>query len=156
MGGGNGIELGFEANAPVFRDVTFRDSDLIYSLPNGEKPDPAWPEGALTIHNHNTHGGVAASVREVLYEDLRIEELQDDYLIDLHPLGGSTNSVIEGVTFRNIRQVGGCARPSRVMGRDNFPVENVVIENLEILGRRVKTLNDAGISTNKFVSRLSL
>lgn len=156
MGGGNGIELGFEANAPVFQQVVFRDSDLIYSLPNGEKPDPAWPEGALTIHNHNTQGGVAASVREVLYDDLRIEELQDDYLIDLHPLGGSTNSVLSGVTFRNIRQVGGSARPSRIMGRDNFPVENVVIEKLEIRGRRIKTLNDAGISTNGFVSGLKL
>jgi hypothetical protein len=152
MGGGNGIELGFEANAPVFRQVTFRDSDLIYSLPNGEKPDPAWPEGALTIHNHNTQGGVAASVREVLYDDLRIEELQDDYLIDLHPLGGSTNSVLSGVTFRNIRQVGGSARPSRVMGRKDFPADNVTIEGLEILGRRVTTLNDAGVSTNGFVS----
>jgi hypothetical protein len=156
MGGGNGIELGFEANAPVFQHVVFRDIDLIYSLPNGEKPDPAWPEGALTIHNHNTQGGVAASVREVLYDDIRIEELQDDYLIDLHPLGGSTNTILSGVTFRNIRQVGGSARPSRVMGRDNFPVENVAIEDLELLGRRVKTLKDAGVSTNEFVSGLNL
>ena len=156
MGGGNGIELGFEANAPVFQRVTFRDSDLIYSLPNGEKPDPSWPEGALTIHNHNTQGGVAASVREVLYDDIRVEELQDDFLVDLHPLGGSTNAVLSGVTFRNIRQVGGSVRPSRVMGRDNFPVENVTIEDLEILGRRVQTLKDAGVSTNGFVSGLNL
>jgi hypothetical protein len=156
MGGGNGIELGFEANAPVFQHIVFREIDLIYSLPNGEKPDPAWPEGALTVHSHNTQGGVAASVRDVHYDDIRVEELQDDFLIDLRPLGGSTNSILSGVTFRKIRQVGGSVRPSRIMGRENFPVENVTIEDLEILGRRVKTLKDAGVSTNGFVSGLNL
>lgn len=137
MGGGNGIELGFEANAPVFQHVVFRDIDLIYSLPNGEKPDPAWPEGALTIHNHNTQGGVAASVRDVHYDDIRVEELQDDFLIDLRPLGGSTNAVIDGVTFRNIRVLGGARRPSRIEGRKDFPVKNVTIENLQIFGQPV-------------------
>jgi polygalacturonase len=154
MGGGNGIELGFEANAPVFRDVTFQDSDILYSLPNGEKPDPAWPEGALTIHNHNTHGGVAASVRDVLYEDLRIEELQDDYLIDLHPLGGSTNSVIEGVTFRNIRQVGGKQRPSRIAGRADFPVRNVRVEKLQLFDKSVRTADEGKIAVNPHASNI--
>ena len=152
MGGGNGIELGFEANAPVIQHIVFRDMDLLYSLPNGEKPDPAWPEGALTCHIHHTQGGVAASVRDVLFDDIRVEDLQDDFLIDLHPLGGATNAVVDGVTFRNIRQLGGARRPSRIAGRKDFPVKNVTIENLHILGQPVSSATAGNFSTNAFVT----
>jgi hypothetical protein len=93
-------------------------------------------------------------VRDVLYEDLRIEELQDDYLIDLHPLGGSTNSVIEGVTFRNIRQVGGKQRPSRIAGRADFPVRNVRVEKLQLFDKSVRTADEGKIAVNPHASNI--
>jgi polygalacturonase len=59
MAWGNALEIGFELRSAFVRDVVFRDVDVIHTA-----------RGAvLSIHNGDT-----ATVRDVLFEDIRVED----------------------------------------------------------------------------------
>jgi hypothetical protein len=67
MAWGNALEIGFELRSPVVRGVVFRDLDVIHT-----------EHGAvLSIHNGDT-----ATVGDVLYEDIRVEDARHK-LIDV-------------------------------------------------------------------------
>lgn len=129
---GRTLEIGAETRAKEIRDVTFRDCDLIHTT-----------HAACDIQNVDY-----AAVRNVLYEDIRIE-LDDG---PLHPLmqrpgdagyydkgkgaylpmamcalvlyipeysaGGAKRGTIDGVTFRNIRITAPRMPPSLFRGFD--------------------------------------
>ena len=66
--GGNALEIGFELRTASVRDIVFRNSDII-RVENG---------AAFSIHN-----GDWAEVRDVLFEDIRVEHARSE-LVDLY------------------------------------------------------------------------
>ncbi len=64
---GNAVEIGFELQTPSVRDIVFRDCDVVH-VQSG---------GVFTIHN-----GDFATVENVRYEDIRVEDPRDK-LIEL-------------------------------------------------------------------------
>ena len=144
MGGGNCLEIGYESVTPVYQRLTFRDLDLVYSLPNGDQPDPYWPEAAIAIHptrmteyNDPAYLAVMPPVRDITYQQIRIEHCEDDYLFDIRPNRESPGQGIENIRIEDVSVVGGPARPSRVVGWPDHPIRRVNFRGLRILGQSI-------------------
>jgi hypothetical protein len=90
---GNVFEIGFETRCERISGVTVRDCDVIGAHGHG---------GVFTIH-----AGDRAEIRDVLYEDIRIEHMFDMF-IDMRVLHSrysldAQRGRIRGVTLRRIR-----------------------------------------------------
>jgi hypothetical protein len=151
MGGGNCIEFGYEASTPNMKNITFKNLDLIHSLPNVSSADSAWPEGAITMHLDGP-----ARISNVTYDDIRIENNQDDYLIDFSYKGSGTSD-IDGVTVKNVRVVAGDWKPSRIAGKSSTAmVKNVSFINLKKPDGTVITSDSQGnFSIGSFTSNIT-
>lgn len=97
-------------------------------------------------------------VRNVLFEDIRVENIQEGRLFHLNirfnkkydkaPGGG-----IEDITFRNITYDGVGENPSLIKGIDsNRKVKNVLFENVMINKQRMTDLK--GFVTNEFIENV--
>ncbi|HEX8234780.1 MAG TPA: glycosyl hydrolase family 28 protein [Abditibacteriaceae bacterium] len=90
---GNVMEIGFELQADLISDITFRNIDVLCGHGEG---------GVFTIHN-----GDHATVSRILWEDIRVEHFYDK-LIDFRILnsrwsGDDERGQIRDVHLRNIR-----------------------------------------------------
>ncbi len=132
-GWGKAIEIGFESRTESFRDIVFRDIDIIH-VQGGD--------GVLSIEN-----GDRATISNVLYEDLRIERA-DGFLFYLKILHSrytkdEVRGHIKNITFKDIQFAGDRFPPSIISGFDeNHLVENVRFENVAIQGKRIRSLED--------------
>lgn len=89
---GNVLEIGFETQTEVIEKIIFRDCDVIAAHGYG---------GVFTIHN-----GDRAVIRDVLYENIRVEHFYD-LLVDFRILQSryskeATRGRIENITLRRI------------------------------------------------------
>jgi len=155
MGGGNCLEIGYESVTPVYQRVTFQNLDLIHSLPNGEAPDPYWPEAAISIHptqmqeyGSPEYMGTMPPVRNVTYRDVRIESCSDDFYFDIRPNRNSPGTGIENILLENVSVVDSPSRPSRIVALPNHPIHNVTIRGLSILGRPVTNAEQGRITVS--------
>ena len=161
---GNALEIGFELRCGKVSDVRFTDCDLIH-VERG---------AAFSIHN-----GDNATVENVLYENIRVEDAMHK-LIDLavflsqysldrlatdaerkqRYMQGAWDGVstvsdaqkaqyaanrgrIKNIVFRNIAVTDGQFPYSIISGYDaNHLVEDVLIENLTIHGKRIKNAKE--------------
>jgi hypothetical protein len=153
MGGGNGIEIGYESVTPVYQRLTFQNLDIIHSLPNGDAPDPYWPEAALSIHptqmteyGSQEYMGTMPPVRDVRYRDIRIESCTDDFFFDIRPNRNSPGAGIENVLLENISIIDSPFRPSRIVALTNHPIRNVTIRGLNVLGQSVTNAEQGKIT----------
>lgn len=135
---GNALEIGFETRGDTIQNVTFKNCDIIHV---------EGPEGTFTIHN-----GDRATIKNVLYEDIRVENA-NGWLIDFKILNSTytkdkQRGQIENVKFKNI-SVGGTHFPySQLLGFDEIHrIKNVEIENLNILGEKVNSTYNGLITT---------
>lgn len=125
---GNGLEIGFETRTDTIQNVTFRNCDLIHV---------EGPEGTFTIHN-----GDRAVVKNVLYENIRVEDSQG-WLIDFKILNSrytkdTKKGKIEGIKFKNITVEGEHFPYSQFLGFDETNrITGIEIENLKILGTEI-------------------
>ena len=105
------------------------------------------PEGTFTIHN-----GDRAMVRNILYEDIRVEDSRD-WLIDFKILKSryskdTTRGMIENVHFKNIIVEGEQIPYSQLMGlSDSFNITNVQLENFYLHGIKVNSTYNGLITT---------
>ncbi len=135
---GNGLEIGFETRADTIRNITFRNCDLIHV---------EGPEGTFTIHN-----GDRALVKNVLYEDIRVEDSRG-WLIDFRILKSQYSrdkirGKIEDVHFKNIRVEGDTFPYSQLLGFDEISrIEGVTLENFIIHGTKVTSTYNGMITT---------
>ncbi|MFO8007086.1 MAG: glycosyl hydrolase family 28 protein [Candidatus Brocadiia bacterium] len=129
---GNALEIGYETRCDRMDDIAFRDCDIIHAEWEGYSSG-----AALSIHN-----GDRATITNVLYEDIRVEDAQQK-LIDLKVTldrysRDEERGHVRGATLRNIHVVDGPFPPSIIQGYDSdHTVEDVTIENLTVRGRPV-------------------
>lgn len=135
---GNGLEIGFETRADTIKNVIFKNCDLIHV---------EGPEGTFTIHN-----GDRAVVKNVLYEDIRVEDSRG-WLIDFKILQSryskdKIRGKIENVTFRNITVEGDRFPYSQLLGFDEASkINGVILDNFVIHGTKVNSTYNGMITT---------
>ena len=136
---GNALEIGFETRSDTIKNVTFKNCDLIHV---------EGPEGTFTIHN-----GDRAIVKNVLYEDIRVEDSQG-WLIDFKILFSQYSKdkkrgKIEDIRFRNITVEGERFPYSQLLGFDEtHRIKGVSLENFVIHGIKVTSTYNGMITTN--------
>ena len=134
----------------VLEDVTVRNVDILE-----HDEDDSLYQGSMNIDC-----GDKNIVRNVLFEDIRVESIQDGRLFCLKVLYNSkynkaTGNLIEGITFRNITYDGVGENPSIIKGIDeNHSVRNVTFENVVINGKRMKNVDE--FITNEFVKDIKV
>ncbi len=132
----------------VIENLTFRQIDI---LEHDEDDVPYQGCMAIDCGDNNR-------VRNVLFEDVRVESIQEGRLFHLNvrfnkkydkaPGGG-----IENVTFRNVTYNGVGENRSLIQGFDgNRKVEDVLFDNIVINGRRMKDLNE--FVKNEFIKNV--
>ena len=131
------MEIGFETRCDTIKNVTFRNCDIIHV---------EGPEGTFTIHN-----GDRAVVKNVLYDDIRVEDTQG-WLIDFKILKSqyskdTRRGKIENIHFRNIQVEGDQLPYSQLQGFDDtFNIKNVLLENFYLHGVKVNSTYNGLIS----------
>lgn len=132
----------------VIENLIFRQIDILE-----HDEDDVLYQGCMAIDC-----GDKNLVRNVLFEDIRVENIQEGRLFHLNirfnkkydkaPGGG-----IEDITFRNITYDGVGENPSLIKGIDsNRKVKNVLFENVMINGQRMIDLK--GFATNEFIENV--
>jgi hypothetical protein len=119
---GNGLEIGHTSQADLLEDVVFRDVAAIYGGGNGN---------CLSTHiiDHST-------VRDVLFEDIRVEgrPFCCDFGFGIQPSYYTTDDErgrIQGVTVRNYRCEARISSNSAIRGFDaDHQVEDVLFEEI--------------------------
>jgi hypothetical protein len=136
---GNALEIGFETRSDTIQNITFRNCDLIHT---------EGPEGTFTIHN-----GDRAVVKNVLYEDIRVEDSRG-WLIDFKILESQYSKdkqrgKIENIHFKNITVEGNVFPYSQLLGFDEtHRISGVTLENFVIHGTKVTSTYNGMITTN--------
>ena len=134
----------------VLEDVTVRNVDILE-----HDEDDSLYQGSMIIDC-----GDKNIVRNVLFEDIRVESIQDGRLFCLKVLynpkyNKAPGNLIEGITFRNITYDGVGENPSIIKGIDeNHSVRNVTFENVVINGKRMKNVDE--FITNEFVKDIKV
>ena len=134
----------------VIENLTFHNIDIL----EHDEDDPLY-QGCMTVDCGDKNW-----VRNVLFEDIRVENIQEGRLFyvkvrfnpkyDKQPGNG-----IEGITFRNITYTGVGENASLVQGLDkNRGVSNVVFDSIMINGVKMKHLK--GIIKNEFIEDIEI
>ena len=134
----------------VIENLTFHNIDIL----EHDEDDPLY-QGCMTVDCGDKNW-----VRNVLFEDIRVENIQEGRLFyvkvrfnpkyDKQPGNG-----IEGITFRNITYTGVGENASLVQGLDkNKCVRNVVFDSIMINGVKMKHLK--GIIKNEFIEDIEI
>lgn len=129
----------------VIENLIFRNIDIL----EHDEDDPMY-QGCMTVDCGDKNW-----VRNVLFENIRIENIQEGRLFyvkvrfnpkyDKQPGNG-----IENITFRNITYTGVGENPSLIQGLDKDRlVKNITFDHILINGERMKELD--GITTNEFI-----
>lgn len=141
---GSALEIGFETHCESIRKVVFRDCDIVRSL----------PEGNLSGAALSVHAGNEAVIRDVRFEDLRIEQALDkflDFAIFDSPYSHSDRiGGIENVSVERIDFFGSLLPRSFILGYDaEHPIRNVSIRDIRFKGARHRAIlnTDHGIPT---------
>ena len=148
--GGHGDDRSEEGE--TFSNVTFRNIDVL----NVDEDDDYY-RGVMAVGC-----GDKNNVRNVLFEDIRVEDCEESRLIDVkvcynEKYNREPGGKIDGITFRNITYngEGGNMYPMRIMGYSNqSDVRNIVLENVRWNGRKIEDLSE--VEMNEFVSRVQV
>jgi hypothetical protein len=135
----------------TIRDVSFDNIDIA----NLDEDDPAW-EGAMAIFS-----GDRTLIRNISFTNIRVDRIEEGKLINIvagdnpqynHAAGRG----VDGVMLKNISYSGeGLPSESIVSGLSpQSMVRNVVVDNLRISGRRVRSAADADFNIGHDVSGL--
>ena len=134
----------------VLENVTVRNIDIL----EHDEDDPLY-QGSMNIDC-----GDKNIVRNVLFEDIRVESIQEGRLFCLKVLynpkyNKAPGNSIEEITIRNITYDGVGENPSLNKGIDeNHSVRNITFENVVINGKRMKDVNE--FITNEFIKDIKV
>ena len=142
------IEVGVELRADNVKDITFRNIDIIHS-----------PTGYPLM---GIHHGDRAKVRNIVFEDIRIEDTPGAQLFDIRMANSVWNrdpkmGDISGILIKNVEFIGKpgllyAMSKSRIEGYSSeHTVRDITVENLKILGKTATTPAEAGLDIMDFV-----
>ena len=135
----------------ILEDITFRNIDIL----EHDEDDPDY-EGCMAICC-----GDLNLIRNVLYEDIRVERIEEGRLFHIAVVFNEKYCTapgrgIENVTFRNVSCNGiPDLRPSLIKGYDaSHAVKDIRFENILINGRRMRSIKD--FITNEFIRDINV
>ena len=139
-------EVGYETRADVMEDITFRNITVLH---NFHKP-------AMSVHNSDN-----ALIQNVRFENIVVEDAQMGegdgarLLIELTTTKSqwSKSTVrgnIRGVVFDNIKVLSGKETSIRIFAfNKEYTIDDVLLRNMEMLGKRIASLDDIRLNKNK-------
>jgi len=150
------INIGLHGDADgagnVIGNLLFRDIDIL----EHDEDDPEYQGAiALSVSDKNL-------VRDVTFEHVRIENIQEGQLLNLRVLYNKKYSKAPGrgirnILFRNIIYNGFTDRPSVIEGlSEENNVENVTFENIVINGEKVDALKDINLKIGNYTKNIKL
>jgi hypothetical protein len=154
------VMIGIHGNTPskehpepeVLERMRFNNIDVL----DHDEDEPEY-EGVIGIM-----AGDDNLVRDVTFEDIRVERIEEGKLFNLHvaytpKYNTSPGRGIENVTLRNISFTGkGSPSASVLYGYDqNRKVRNIVIDNVTVEGRRLKGPEQNVLDIGRFVDGVS-
>lgn len=161
---GRALEIGAETQADVIRDIVFENIDVIHYV-----------HRAIDIQHCDR-----ADIRDIRFEDIRVEEAITEGAGIENPKydPGNASEVgtliefiiykimyshdpqpgwIRNVLLKDIQVEASQFPPSNFYGFDlEHPIQDVSIENLTILGRPIKSVNDGKFRTNPYIENLKI
>ncbi|MBW8880764.1 MAG: hypothetical protein JF615_04865 [Asticcacaulis sp.] len=155
------VMIGMHGNTPgaahpeseVIERLRFRNLDIL----DVDEDEPEY-EGALAIT-----AGDDNLVRDVVFEDIRVERIEEGKLFNLHvgfnaKYNTSPGRGIENITFRNIRFSGhGSTSASLIAGYDaDRAVRNIMLQNVRIAGRPIVASASGTLTIGPFASAVSV
>ena len=168
---GKSLEFGAETRAREIRHVTFRDCDLIHNC--------AVALDVLNVDYADIHDVLFDDIRveypavsqkprlQTSDGDYYVEDPRSDYMPQLlgcsvtyipeYSASGEKRGRVRDVTFRNIRVTAPAMPPSAFSGCDGeHGCEDILIDGLYLNGRRAASLEEARVSADEFVRRVTL
>lgn len=140
-----------QKNGDTIEALRFENIDIL----EHHEPQPNY-WGAMAIN-----AGDGNTVRSVVFESIRVEEIEQGQLFDVrvvhnkdyNPMPGQR---IEQVVFRNIHYAGGSANPSRIYGFDNERITTgLIFDNLWIGDEQVDTINHPALDVNEYARNIT-
>ncbi len=135
---GNGVAIGPETATPVISNITFRNCDFMH-VHSG---------GVMSINS------AQASVSNISFENLRVEDARQNLIVlqlpdyRNRPLGSGG---IKNIYFKNVEVTGGMFPYSIIEGNSEVQqVENILFENLKILGQIIQNPAEGHFFTKYF------
>ena len=145
--------FGDNATPRTIADVTFDNIDVA----NLDEDDPAW-EGAMAIFS-----GDATRIRDITFSNIRVDRIEEGKLINIVAgasprYNAAPGRGVENVTLRDIAFTGkGLASTSQIRGEsDAAAIRGVLIDNVTIGGRQLKSEDMTGLTIGPFVSGLTI
>jgi polygalacturonase len=142
-----GLHGNTEKDGEVIENLVFKNIDILEQ----DEDDPDY-QGCIAISD-----GDFNLVRNITFEDIRIEDFQEGQLLNLRVVNNAKYNTgpgrgIENITFRNISYTGLNLNPSVIKGLDaEHGIQNIMFDNLRINGKLVKDAAAANIKIGAFV-----
>ena len=134
----------------VIENLTFHNIDIL----EHDEDDPLY-QGCMTVDCGDKNW-----VRNVLFEDIRVENIQEGRLFHINVRFNSKYDKqpgrgIEDITFRNIIYNGVGENPSLLKGFDRErSVRNIIFDNVIINGMKMKNIDD--FITNEYIKNITV
>ncbi|GAB6011319.1 glycosyl hydrolase family 28 protein [Viscerimonas tarda] len=150
------INIGLHGDTSIegntIENLHFSDIDIL----EHDEDDPDY-QGCMAFSesDHNL-------IQEVMFENVRIEDIQEGQLLSIRVLYNEKYSTgpgrkIRNVTFKDIFYNGEGENPSIIEGfSDANNVENVVFDNIVINGKKIKSLDEGNIKIGKFTKNIKI
>jgi polygalacturonase len=136
-----GIHGNTTAVGDTIENVLFKNIDIL----EHDEDDPNY-QGCMAIN-----AGDLNLVRNVLYEDIRVDDFEEGQLLNLRVVYNKQYNTgpgrgIQNIYFKNISYTGANLSPAVIQGLDEkHTVNNIIFENLRINGKLMTDTTSANI-----------
>ena len=134
----------------TIENITFSNIDIL----EHDEDDPCCL-GTMAIISADNN-----LVRNVTYENIRVEDIQEGRLVDLRVVNDpkyntQSGRSIENIYFKDITYNGSSLRPSQIIGHnENRNVNNVTFENVKINGKKIMSAQEGDIIIGKHAKNI--
>jgi len=156
----NAIGIGAETVAASFKNITFRNIDVLFNYDDRNNPDVLPDRSAINIFSLN-----ATHFSDITFEDIRVEKakrlinIQMDTTFYFGALLGSwvEDGEMSGITYNNITSYSDGSNEIKVAGWDEkHLISDVAFDNIIINGKKVKDLKDPHFTVNKYTANINV
>jgi len=143
-----GLHGNTENSGEVIENLDFKNIDILEQ----DEDDPNY-QGCIALSD-----GDFNLIRNVKFEDIRIEDFEEGQLLNLRVLNNEKYNTgpgkgIENIVFKNISYNGLNLIPSVIEGIDeSHAIKDIRFENLRINGKLIQSASDANIRIGNFAS----